>query len=130
MNLRHVGLIVGIWCALIVPAMGWQDDVEEFVASLNSPQVRQETGLREARHPEEIVNRLEVVFQEDVPREQRARVMRTIGSKFLTVLFERRRIPTVTIIERDASGAILDRAVVNFGVPILMLEDLPTPQSC
>ena len=107
-----VGLVAGMGLAAAMD--GSSDD---YVASLNADEVKQELGLKEVRKPEDVANRLEVVFQDGIDPDQRAKVLQKIGNDFLMRLFENPGITTVTIVERDGSGAILNQAVVNLTGP-------------
>jgi hypothetical protein len=112
-------VIVGWWLIAAAPVCGWHDALEQFLASLNSPEAQQELGLAEVSRPERFANHLNVVFHEDVPAERRAQALQKIGRQFLAILFEQTGISTVTILERDPSGAILNRAIVNLsGLPV------------
>ena len=89
----------------------------ELLQFLNSPEGQQEFGLKEVQRPSDVSNRLDVVFQERVSPDQRTRALREIGQQFLMIVFEFPGIRTVSVVERDASGAILNRAVVNLERP-------------
>jgi hypothetical protein len=101
-----------------VPSLGAQallDDVERYIEALSSAESKRALGLKDVRRPGEIVNRLDVIFEEAVTSARRRATLQEIGQEFLRVLFERERIPTVTIVERDATGKIINRAVVRVG---------------
>jgi hypothetical protein len=94
------------------------DSVEDLLEFLNSPAGKQETRLREASRDEEFTNRLNVVFEDAASPDQRIQVMRDIGGHFLAILFRSPGISTVTIVEKDAAGTILNRSVTNLiGAP-------------
>ncbi len=123
-----------VWTGLVVlasPAFGSGDyfDVEEFVTALNSPAMRQELGVQEVRRPEDVVNRLEVVFQEGVSFEQRQRVLKDIGQTFLRLLFEETQISTVTVREQTAHGETLDQVMVSLGSPLQSPASTPMSSS-
>ena len=112
--MNRLVIIVSVSMGMAGPAFGWLGDaVEEFIALLNTSAVQQAMGLQEARRPEGVVNRLDLVFQGDIPVEQRTQVLQKIGRQFLMVLFDRTQISTVTVLERDASGAVLRQAVIR-----------------
>ena len=119
--------------SLAASAEAWSGEVEKFVASLNTPHTQQEMGLKEVRRPEDVANRLDVVFQDGVPAERRSEVLQHIGQKFLMHLFETPGITTVTVVERDARGFALNRAVVSLGglgsVPDPRTDDPPAPMT-
>ena len=108
-------LVVLVLGGFIPRVEAFMSDVERYVDALSSPQSRQMLGLQDVRRPEGIVNRLDVVFDEKIPPEARANTLQEIGREFLRVIFERELISTVTIVERDKAGRILNRAVVQVG---------------
>lgn len=93
----------------VKPASAFLDDADRYVEALNDPEKRQELGLERAERPEDIANRLDVTFEPRVPPERRAESLQRLAQEFLRVLFERESIPTVTVVERGASGGILNR---------------------
>ena len=93
------------------------DSVEEWPAFLNSPEGRQERQLQEARRDEQFTSRLNVVFETDASPDRRSRVLREVGSQFLAILFGHPGISTVTVVEQDAAGHILNRAVTSLVGP-------------
>jgi len=95
------------------PASAWLDEADRYVASLNEPERRSALGLAEVRRPARIANRLELVFEADVGPAQRRRALRAIAQEFLDVLFRWERIAFASVVERDASGAIVDRITVR-----------------
>jgi len=99
------------------------------VTALNSPAMRQELGVQEVRRPEDVVNRLEVVFQEGVSFEQRQRVLKDIGQTFLRLLFEETQISTVTVREQTAHGETLDQVMVSLGSPLQSPASTPMSSS-
>ena len=89
------------------------DSVEKRLKLLNSPEGQQETGLTRAWQDEKVVNQLDLTFAGGISPQQRYRVMREAGQQFLTALFMDPGIPSVAVVERDDSGTVLNRAVVN-----------------
>ena len=119
--------------AVASAAYGWSDEVKKFVASLNTLQAQQGMGLKEVRRPEDVTNRLDVVFQDGVPTERHSEVIQQIGQKFLMHLFDTPGITTVTVVERDTRDFVLNRAVVSLGglgsVPDPRTDDPPPPMT-
>ena len=108
----------------------WPDEVDEFVAFLNGPDGLEEFGVASARRPHDIVNRIDVVFDAAAPAELRAKSLQAIGRRFMRLVSDRTGISTVTVVERSASGLVLDRAVVKIvgtsgGIPAC--QDSPAP---
>ena len=93
------------------------DSVADLLEFLNSPEGKHETHLQEARQDGQFTNRLNVVFEPKASPDQRSRVLREVGSKFLAVLFEHPGIPTVTVVEKDTAGTILNQAVTSLMGP-------------
>jgi len=91
----------------------WDDPVVDFVASLNTPEARQTWGLERTERPGNVVNRLELVFQSDVPPARRTEVLQKLGHQFVMALFEWRRLLTATVVERDELGREVSRSVVT-----------------
>ena len=94
-------------------AAWWPDEADEFVAFLNTKDGREQFGVDSARRPHDIVNRIDVVFDEAAPAQLRADSLQKISQRFLRLVSERAGIFTVTVVQRSASGMVLDRAVVN-----------------
>lgn len=132
MEMNRLLAAIGIWAFLAFPAAAhWPaDDVEDYVAFLGSPEGKKELGLEGIHRPGNIVNRLDVVFRGEVPMAQRHENLRKIGREFLMRLFKRRGIFTASIIERDSSGSVRNRAVVNFGGTPRMPSDRPSRPAC
>ncbi len=93
------------------------DSVEELLKFLNSPEGKQQMQLQEARQDEQFTNRLNMVFEKDASPDRRSRVLREVGKEFLAVLFEHPGIPTVTVVEKDTTGNILNQAVTSLMGP-------------
>ncbi len=112
-SIAALGFLGGVAQPLRAEALSVE--VERYVAALSSAESRRDLGLQDVRRPTGVVNRLEIVFEEHVPPERRAATLQEIGREFLRVLFEREQISTVTIVERDGAGRIVNRAVVQVG---------------
>lgn len=90
-------------------------DIDAFLAELNGETRQQELGVSQASRPPGVVNRLDVVFQEDTPPDKRQRVLSDIGQEFLRLLFEEAQITTVTVREQNAQGETLGQVIINLG---------------
>ena len=123
MPMGRLGWALGIGLNVITAvnaSAAWTsyDNVEDLLKCLNSPQGLQELGLKEVRRPADVSNRLDVVFQDGVSSDQRHYALHKIGQQFLMILFEFPGIPTVSVVERNASGVIVNRATVTLaGAP-------------
>lgn len=110
---RRLAFILGLSYLIVFPTHTWSDVVDKYVESLNSPKTRAELSLKRASRPKGIVNRLDVLFQEDLTSAARLEALRRIGREFSRLLFDWRSVPTVRIVERDTFGNILDHIVVT-----------------
>ena len=107
-------LVLAVVFGTAAPAAAfWPDEAGEFVAFLNTPDGRAQFGVASARRPHDIVNRIDVVFDEAAPAQGRADSVRKIGQRFLRLVSERTGISTVTVVQRSSSGMVIDRAVVR-----------------
>ena len=113
-RLAVASVLLAAWSAAAYAAMG-SVEVERFVTTLSSTERRQELGLKSVRRPSGIVNRLDVVFEDGVHADERTATLQQIGREFLRVIFEREGISTVTMLERDDMGRIVNQAVVRMG---------------
>ena len=117
-------------CVLVLavahPASAFHDQIDAFVDSLNTSEARNEWGLDSAFRPQDIANRIDVVFREEVSPELRARALQEIGRRFLRILSDRTGIMTASIVERNPDGTIRDRATVSMlGSPGVALPASP-----
>jgi len=120
--------LVFCW-VMIPPANGWDDEVDRFVASLNSPEVQQALGLKQVRRPERIENRLDVIFGDHLSPSARSQVLNQIAQEFHSILFRRQSIPVAIVVERNAAGRVISSLVVNVsGRPIVGPETVPQPR--
>ena len=113
MNTTSAWLFCAILYVLPPSACAWDVEPEELLASLNRSETRQALGVRDVRRPDGVANRLDVIFEDGVSPDARSRVLQQIGRDFLLALFQWQGIPTVTVVERNAAGTIVDRVVVN-----------------
>lgn len=128
---RGFALVCGFFVFLTTPsAAGWFDEVDSYVASLNSPEVKDPLGLKEARRSERIANRLEVIFEDHASPQQRSQILQQIGHEFLRVLFLRQFIPVAIVVERNASGQIVGSVIVKVsGTRVIGPEAVPQTHS-
>ena len=107
------GFLCSMLSVLSSSAFAWDVEPEEFLASLQRHEIRKTMGIKEVRRPEDVANRLDVIFENGVSPDARSHVLQQIGRDFLRALFQWQGIPTVTVVERNAAGTIVDRVVVN-----------------
>ena len=119
---------VFLGCLLSVPIMAgaWQDEVDTFVASLKTPAMQRSLGLKDVRRPDGIVNRLDVVFEESISPEARGEALQELSRTLFRIVFEKDRLPSATVIERDAQGRFLNQAVTSFAAS--SVSELPRCQ--
>ena len=122
-RLAVASVLLAAWSTAAYAAMG-SVEVERFVTALSSAERRQELGLKSVRRPSGIVNRLDVVFEDHVHADERTATLQQIGREFLRVIFEREGISTVTMLERDDMGRIVNQTVVRMGARLGLLRRL------
>jgi hypothetical protein len=106
------------------------DTVEDLLEHLNSPESREATRLKHAERDEQFTNRLNVVFEDSASLDDRNRVLQDVGREFLAILFKSPGISTVTVVEKDAKGNVLNRSVTNVaGFPGSQPPAQPAPNA-
>jgi hypothetical protein len=133
--MRRLGLAVvvlasgaGLSGQMAAASFDSYDSVDDLLDYLNSAEGREATGLKHAARDEQFTNRLTVVFEEGASLDARNRVLQDVGREFLAILFRRPGISTVTIIEKDAKGRILNRSVTHVaGLPGSRADSQPSP---
>ena len=111
--IKRVTLVLGLSLVIVSPAHIWADVIDQYVESLNSPRTRVELRLKQASRPVGVVNRLDVLFEEDLSAAARGEALRRIGREFSRLLFDWRLVPTVRVVERDTFGRFLNQIIIT-----------------
>ena len=111
--IKRVTLVLGLSFVIVFPAHIWADVIDQYVESLNSPRTRAELRLKQASRPVGVVNRLDVLFEEDLSAAARGEALRRIGREFSRLLFDWRLVPTVRVVERDTLGRFLNQIIIT-----------------
>jgi len=125
-RVKRVGVALALVIAGSQGVVAGEPEVEEFVASLNSEERKQELRIERVEQAEETTNRLEVVFEPDVPVDERGQTMQKMGEEFLRLLFFRQGIPSVVVVERDHFGNLVQSITTSVtGDPLINPLDVP-----
>lgn len=107
-------VLAALVCALSAPAQARiRDQADAIVDQLNTPAARQKYGVASASRPEDVSNRIDVVFDPGTAPDRRQWALGEIARAFLRALSERTGMMTASVVERSPDGKILDRATVS-----------------